>query len=71
MHTQLKQDKMKPFILNKKWNRNQLITISKTELLKDLISDYMKDPNCRPYDWIMGEKISEIEKASFIYTLVK
>lgn len=62
---------MKPFILNKKWNRNQLIAISKTELLKDLISDYMKDPNCRPYDWIMGEKISEIEKASFIYTLVK
>ena len=62
---------MKTFILNKKWNRNDLITISKTKLLKDLISDYMKDPNCRPYDWIMSEKISEIEKASFIYKLVK
>jgi len=61
---------MKAHILNKIWNVNELLLVSSTKLVTDLVSKYIKDTNCRPYDWIKGEKISEIEKASFIYTIL-
>lgn len=56
-------------ILNKNWKVTDLQLIAKTKVIKDLVSDYKKDPNCRPYDWIEGEQISDIEKASFIYAV--
>jgi hypothetical protein len=62
---------MKTFILNKNWNVDDLLMISKTKVVKGLIYDYLDNPNCRPYDWIAGQDISDLEKASFIYTLVK
>ena len=61
---------MKTHILNKIWNVNELLLVSSTKLVTDLVSKYTKDPNCRPYDWIKSEKISEIEKASFIFTVL-
>jgi len=53
-------------ILNKKWKVKDLNLIASTKVVRDLVSEYKKDPNCRPFDWIAGEKISDLEKASFI-----
>ena len=55
-------------ILNKMWKAKDLILISSTKVIKDLIAEYKADTNCRAYDWIAKEKISHIEKASFIYS---
>lgn len=55
-------------ILNKKWNNSDLIATAQKPEIKKLISEYKSDENCRAYDWICGEKISDIEKASFIYS---
>jgi hypothetical protein len=55
-------------ILNKMWKAEDLILIASTKVVKDLIAKYKAYPNCRAYDWIAGEKISHIEKASFIYS---
>jgi hypothetical protein len=55
-------------ILNKTWKVKDLNLIASTKVVKDLVSEYKKDPNCRPFDWIAGEKISDLEKAAFIQT---
>jgi hypothetical protein len=61
---------MKTIILNKNWNVKDLLIVSSITPVKDLIDEYIKDPNCRPYDWIINEKITDLEKASFIYTIL-
>jgi hypothetical protein len=53
-------------ILNKTWKVKDLNLIASTKVVKDLLAEYKKDPNCRPFDWIASEKISDLEKASFI-----
>ena len=53
-------------ILNKTWKVKDLQLIASTKVVKDLVSEYKKDPNCRPYDFVVGKKISDLEKASFI-----
>lgn len=35
--------------------------------IKDLIQEYASDPNCRPWDWINSESVTELEKAAFIH----
>jgi hypothetical protein len=60
---------MKTTINNKTWKVSDLNLIASTKLVKDLICEYQKDHNCRPFDWICGESISEIEKAAFIHYL--
>ena len=60
---------MKTQILNKTWKVKDLQLIASTKLVKDLVVEYKKDPNCRPYDFIASEKISDLEKASFIYSI--
>jgi hypothetical protein len=55
-------------ILNKIWKSEDLILIASTKVIKELIAEYKADANCRACDWIAGEKISHIEKASFIYS---
>lgn len=55
-------------ILNKTWKEKDLNLIASTKVVKDLVSEYKKDPNCSPFDWIDGEKISDLEKASFIHS---
>jgi len=57
-------------ILNKIWKAEDLILIASTKVVKDLVAEYKADPNCRAYDWIAGEEISHIEKASFIYSCI-
>ena len=57
-------------ILNKTWNAEELILIASNKVVKELIAEYKADPNCRAYDWIVGEEISHIEKASFIYSCI-
>ena len=39
--------------------------------MQRLISEYITDQNCRPYDWIIGEKLTDFEKATFIYACNK
>ena len=58
---------MKTTILNKAWKVKDLNLIASTKRVKDLVSEYRKDRNCRPFDWIAGEKISDSEKAAFIH----
>ena len=53
-------------ILNKTWKVKDLQLIASTKVVKDLVAKYKKDQNCRPYDFVAGEKISDLEKASFI-----
>jgi hypothetical protein len=53
-------------ILNKTWKVKDLNLIASTKVVKDLVSEYKKDTNCRPFEWIASEKISDLEKASFI-----
>lgn len=58
-------------ILNKNWNIKDLELIASTKVVKYLVGQYKKNPNCRPFDFVAGEKISPIEKASFIYSTFK
>ena len=53
-------------ILNKTWKVKGLQLIASTKVVKDLVAEYNKDSNCRPYDFVAAEKISDLEKASFI-----
>lgn len=55
-------------IMNKIWKVKDLQIIASTQKIKSLIEDYNKYKNCRAYDWIVGINITEIEKASFIYS---
>lgn len=57
-------------IMNKIWEVKDLQFISSTERVKELVLEYKKDPNCRAYDFVIGENIPKIEKASFIYTVL-
>lgn len=61
---------MKTQILNKTWKVKDLQLIATTKVVKDLVSEYRKDPNCRPYDFVVCENISELERASFIYAVL-
>jgi len=61
---------MNILILNKVWKLRDLQTNSRKEKVKNLVNQYNKESNCRPYDFIANEKISEIEKASFIYSTI-
>ena len=45
-------------ILNRTWKVKDLNLIASTKVVKNLICEYKKDPDCRPYDWIFDEKIS-------------
>lgn len=58
---------MKIQIIDKFWKIADLQLIATTKVVKELIIEYKKDPNCRAYDWIYSEKITDIEKAAFIY----
>lgn len=62
---------MTVYIINKTWKVDLLNITSSTPLVKALIYDYLDNPYCRPYDYIVNEKISDLEKAAFIYTLLK
>lgn len=55
-------------IMNKMWKVKDLQIIASTQKIKSLIEDYNKDKNCLAYDWIVGINLTEIEKASFIYS---
>jgi hypothetical protein len=35
-------------------------------LIAKLLKEYNADPNCRPFDWIAGERLTEEEKEEFI-----
>ena len=54
-------------ILNKTWKVKDLQFIASKQIVTKLVAEYKKDPNCRPYDFICSERISNLEKASFIY----
>jgi len=58
-------------ILNKTWKIKDLNLIASTKRVKDLIAEYKKDSNCRPFDFIASENISDLEKASFINQFIK
>jgi|GEM_PF-5930590 len=34
--------------------------------ISDLVFEYISDPNCRPWDWIAGEDVSEEQKKEFL-----
>ncbi len=53
-------------ILNKTWKVEDLQRIANTKMVKNLVAEYKKDPNCRPYDFLASEKLSDLEKAAFI-----
>jgi hypothetical protein len=55
-------------ILNKTWKVKDLNSTASTETVQNLLSEYKKDPNCRPFDYVAGEAMSDLEKASFINT---
>ena len=57
-------------ILNKIWKVRDLQFIASTKIVSDLVAEYKKDPNCRPFDFVVSEKISDLEKASFIYAVL-
>jgi hypothetical protein len=57
-------------ILNKTWKVKDLQLIASTKVVKELVSEYKKDANCRPYDFVSSEKISDLEKASFINAIL-
>ena len=54
-------------IMNSQWSIIKLNKAAKSTCMQRLISQYVADKNCRPYDWIMGEKLTDFEKATFIY----
>lgn len=58
-------------IINKTWKVKDLQIIASTKVVKDLVDEYQKSPNCRPYDFVAGEKISDLEKASFVHAVLK
>ena len=58
-------------ILNKEWTLTDLQLSASTKEVKELLSEYRKDPNCRPYDFVACENIPELQKASFIYSAIK
>jgi folate-binding Fe-S cluster repair protein YgfZ len=58
-------------IMNSQWSIIELKEASKSTWMQRLISEYMVDQNCRPYDWIIGEKLTDFEKATFIYSCNK
>jgi hypothetical protein len=61
------ENKMKTTIIfNKTWKVKDLNLIASTKSVKDLITEYKKDSNCRPIDWIANINISDLEKASFV-----
>ena len=62
---------METLILNKTWKVKDLQFWASTKEVKGLINDYLNNPNCSPYDWVKGEQISDLAKASFIYSIVK
>lgn len=53
-------------IMNLTWQVKDLHIMATTKAVRDLVAEYEKDPNCRPYDFVASEKISDIEKAAFI-----
>jgi hypothetical protein len=61
---------MKTLILNKLWKVSDLQLWSSTEEVKGLIYDYLNEPYCTPYEWVIGKQISDISKASFIHSLL-
>jgi hypothetical protein len=64
VNTQKKEEMNIVIIMNKRWDVKEL---APSEHVKSLVSEYKKDPNCSPFDWVGGEKISEVEKAAFIH----
>lgn len=58
-------------IMNSQWLIIELEEASKSTWMQRLISEYITDQNCRPYDWIIGEKLTDFEKATFIYACNK
>lgn len=53
-------------ILNKTWQVKDLHIMATTKAIRDLVAEYKKDPNCRPYDFVASENISDLEKSAFI-----
>ena len=55
-------------IMNQLWVINELReAVANSIYIKRLIAEYFEDANCRAFDWIVGEKLSGFEKATFIY----
>jgi hypothetical protein len=55
-------------IMNEPWIIAELkYHVANAIYMKRLIAEYFEDPNCRPSDWIAGEKLTDFEKAVFIY----
>ena len=55
-------------IMNQLWVINDLTeAVANSSYMKHLITQYFENPNCRAFDWIVGEKLSDFEKATFIY----
>ena len=58
-------------IMNHEWSIVELKEAAKSSWMQRLISEYFENQNCRAYDWIMGEKLTDFEKATFIYACNK
>lgn len=59
---------MKVLIMNKEFEVSKLEEIAKKDnVVVEYLSDYKDHRNCRAYNYIAGEKISEIQKAAFIH----
>jgi folate-binding Fe-S cluster repair protein YgfZ len=58
-------------IINSEWSIIELKDAAKANWMQRLISEFIADKNCRPYDWIMSEKLTDFEKATFIYACNK
>lgn len=57
-------------IMNKYWSVSELMQIADTDVnIISNVEDYEKDPNCRAWDWIISEDLTEIQKAAFIYQI--
>lgn len=39
--------------------------------VKESVAEYLKDPNCWPALWIQSEKLSPLQKAAFLYAVLK
>lgn len=59
---------MKVAIMNKEFEVSKLEEIAKNDnVVIEYLNDYKAHRNCRAYDHIAGENISEIQKAAFIH----
>jgi hypothetical protein len=57
-------------IMNQEWWIEDLKMCALDTHMVRIVEEYLQDPNCTPYDYIIGEKLTDMEKATFIYVCV-